>query len=170
MAERIPIFLNLHRAPNLRSRRWSIRNCNLLYPKNSFLLTPKPPRPLTKIRDCLLHISRRQIRKQLVEEYPLRVRTLPQEEVARPLLAGSPEDQIDIRKCGRVEQRTEGLLGDGRGIGEFLHRAEECGWAAVVDGEVEGELRLIFGFLFHFLDQRGERCGNPIEAARVDEA
>src|SRR5436190_14693125 len=59
--------------------------------------TESPIAP-AKVRQRLAEIVRRELRPHLFHEQQLGVRAFPQQEVAQPLLASGPDQQIDLAR------------------------------------------------------------------------
>src|SRR5438046_92949 len=67
-------------------------------------------RPVLVVSDCPLQVWNVEIRPQGFGHEELRVRGLPEQEVARALLAGGADDQVRVGELGVVEAGAKGPL------------------------------------------------------------
>ena len=110
--------------------------------------------------------------EERVEEHQLGVGGLPDQEIRHPLLAGRPDEQVDVGDAGLVQVTGEHRLVDPVGAqlpGGDVRRdrrggINDLGAAAVVDAELQGQHRVARGHLLGVLklpDHAAPQPGTP---------
>jgi hypothetical protein len=104
---------------------------------------PEAPRAARVLEERVVERQRPEVGPQHVAEHELRVGTLPDEEVADPLLAAGPDQQVGVGHAGGVQGVRDGALVDRLGRdaarGQPPERVDELRPARVVEGDVEEE-------------------------------
>ncbi len=144
------------------------------------LSTAPPKRRSRPAYDSIAaHRCRRaEVGPQRVEEHHLGVGALPEQEVARALLAARPHEEIHVGGVGLVEVGADRALGDavrgdaaGRGLlGDAAHGIHQLDATAVVDAHREGEAGVAGGAALGLLELGDDAAPQPRAAPRPADA
>src|SRR5262245_14381988 len=108
-----------------------------------------PARPPCELEQRGVERVGTEVGPQAVGEHELRVGRLPDEEVADPLLAAGPDDEVGVGQAARVQGLADrplvDVLGRDAGGGDAPERVHELGAAGVVPRDVEVEARAARG-------------------------
>src|SRR3989344_1392769 len=121
-----------------------------------------------------IHLFRQVLRSELWEfllrERPFAVGGLPEEEVARALLARGAYDEIDVGEFGVIQMFSYGILCRIFGALHFPDGADDLVASSVVQCEVQRERGHLFAFLFYFTDESRQLLRNAVFVSRVHKA
>src|SRR5918992_676793 len=107
--------------------------------------------------ECLVERGRVEVGPQPVAEVELRIGRLPDQEVADPLVASGPDEQVRLGQAARVQPLGDGVLVDGLERQAVRHTAaygiHDVAAARVVERDVERHPRPIGGRPHGLLDR-----------------